>query len=556
MKNLRNIKNLSNNPDIIILLSKDGIYKNIWTNRPQDLVAPVEELLNKPIENILPAKIADNFKEKMNLAFKEDKIEKLNYKLKIKEKINYFEATFVGFEKNKVFSFIKNITDRKEIEKELQKSERRYRTLFENFPAIIWEEDFSEVISFAKEIKVGAEDIKNYFNKNPQKVNDLLKKIKVIDVNKTALDFYNAESKKELTENLDKLFNKKTREVFIEIVIAMLKGVKGFRRDTEALTLEGKKKDIRLEWKIPEDKDNYSNVYISILDIGERKMAERVNKRQNAYFQQLFDNSPEAIALLDNREHIIKVNDSFEDIFGYKHEEIEGRKINDIILPSDYEEEGKEITQKVKEGYTVESESVRKTKSGKKIFVSIKGYPITYNDKQLGVYAIYNDITVRKKEENKIKYLSFHDQLTDLYNRRFFEEERDRLENSRDLPISIIVADMDGLKAINDNYGHKKGDEYLKIIAEIIESSVREADIVARIGGDEFAILLPSANKRIASEIENRILVKSKERSKKLKEPLSISTGSATKNKFKESLEEVFKIADKQMYRNKESKKE
>ena len=556
MKNKNNLKNLSNNPDIIILLNKEGIYKNIWTNRPQDLVAPVQELINKPVEKILIPEISKKFKQKMKLAIKKDKMQKFNYKLCIKDKIAYFEASFVAFEENKIFCFIKNVTDKKEIEKELQKSEKRYRTLFENFPAIIWEEDFSEVIRYAKKIKEETEDIEKYLTENPQIVNELLNKIKIIDVNKTALDFYNAKSKKEIINNLEKLFNQNTKKSIIEIISAMLRGIKGFRRDTEALTLDGMKKDIRLEWKIPEEKNDYSKVYISILDIGERKMAERVNKRQNAYFQQLFDNSPEAIALLDNREHIIKINDSFEETFGYKQDEIEGRQINDIILPSDYEDEGIEITKRVSKGHTVESESVRKTKSGEEIFVSIKGYPITYNGKQLGVYAIYNDITVRKKEENKIKYLSFHDQLTDLYNRRFFDEERDRLDSSRELPISIIVADMDGLKAINDNYGHKQGDEYLKIIAEIIESSVREADIVARIGGDEFAILLPNANKKIASEIENRILIRSKERSKKLKKPLSISTGSATKNKFAESLEEVFKIADKRMYKNKDDKKE
>ena len=254
--------------------------------------------------------------------------------------------------------------------------------------------DFSKVKNAAEELKIDRDNIENYLKNNRQKLNYLLKKIEIIDVNETALDFYEAKSKKELSNNLDKLYTKNTENVFAEIIAGMLTGVKGFSRETEALTLDGKKRDIRLEWKIPEDENNYSNVYISIFDIGERKMAERVNKRQNAYFQQLFDNSPEAIALLDNREHIIKVNDSFEKIFEYKQEEIEGKKINDIILPSDYEEEGKEITNKVKKGYTVESESIRKTKSGKEIYVSIKGYPIKYKGKQLGVYAIYNDITV------------------------------------------------------------------------------------------------------------------------------------------------------------------
>ena len=554
--NLKSIKSLSNNPDIIILFNQDGIYKKIWTNRPQDLIAPEQELLNDSIDNILPTKIAKKLKNKIKISLKKEKIQKLNYKLEIKGKVNYFEATLVAFQKNKVFCFIKNITNSKKLQEELYESEKRYHTLFENFPAVIWEADFSDVKKYAERLNEDCKNIEVYLNNNLQKLNNLLEKIKVIDVNETALNFYNAESKNELYNNLDKLWNNKIREVFVEIISAMLRGIKGFRRDTETLTLDDKRKDIRLEWKVPKYLDDYSKLYISIFDIGERKMAERVNKRQNAYFQQLFDNSPEAIALLDNREHIIKINESFEKIFGYKQVEIEGRKINDIILPPDFEYEGQEITKKVSKGYTVDSESVRLTKSGKEIYVSIKGYPITYNGKQLGVYAIYNDISVRKKEENKIKYLSFHDQLTDLYNRRFFDEERNRLEKSRDLPISIIVADMDGLKIINDNYGHKKGDKYLKIVAEIIANSVRKDDIVARIGGDEFAVLLPKADKQVALEIEDRILNKSKEKSKKLKETISISTGSATKNKNVESLEKIFKIADKRMYKDKESKKE
>ncbi|MGM0409885.1 MAG: diguanylate cyclase [Bacillota bacterium] len=555
MKNIVDLKNSSKNPDIIIAMDEKGNYKNIWTNKPEDLVAPIKELKDKNVEEILPLIIAKNYKRYINLAIESKEIQKYQYKLKLKKGINFFETLFIAIDNNKVLAFINNITDRKNIKDKLRKTESRYHTLFENFPAVIWEEDFSEIKKYVDSLKNKNVNLSKYLDENPDEVEKVLTMINVIDVNKTSLKFYNADSKEEIYNNFDKLFTKKGKEVFKEIIVAIAKEERKFRSDSVTKTLDGKRKDIRIEWKIAEDDINYSRVYLSIFDVSERKLAEKVIKRQHAYFQQLFDNSPEGIVLLDNREQVIKINDSFEKIFGYSQSEIEGRKINNLIIPEEKRSEGSQISQDVKEGATVEKESIRQTKIGEKINVSIKGYPIIYEGQKLGVYAIYSDISDRKREEEKNIYLSFHDQLTDLYNRRYFEEELVRLNKSRNLPISIIVADMDGLKKINDKFGHKEGDRYIKMIAEIINSSVREADIVARIGGDEFAILLPEADIRIAKNIEKRISKKCKEKSQSLKVPIRISTGSASKNSIDKNLDEIFKTADSKMYDMKESKK-
>ena len=112
------------------------------------------------------------------------------------------------------------------------------------------------------------------------------------------------------------------------------------------------------------------------------------------------------------------------------------------------------------------------------------------------------ELLIFKKE---IEHLSFHDEMTDLYNRRYFENEMERLNKSRRLPISIVIADMDELKQINDNYGHKMGDRYIKKAAEIINSATRSGDVVARIGGDEFVIILPGTNTNLAKELCERI---------------------------------------------------
>ena len=170
--------------------------------------------------------------------------------------------------------------------------------------------------------------------------------------------------------------------------------------------------------------------------------------------------------------------------------------------------------------------------------------------------TLFHDITTMKEREERIRYLSFHDKLTGLYNRRYFENEMDKYNKSRLNPFSIIIIDLDKLKRINDNYGHNIGDEYLKKTAHILSEITRVEDIVARIGGDEFAIILPETDKKKANKIVRRIKSKFEEINKKEDLPmqLSISLGLATANDNKEDINEVYIRADKQMYQNKLTK--
>ncbi|MGI6329089.1 MAG: sensor domain-containing diguanylate cyclase [Dethiobacteria bacterium] len=192
------------------------------------------------------------------------------------------------------------------------------------------------------------------------------------------------------------------------------------------------------------------------------------------------------------------------------------------------------------------------TENGEKRWVYSSMFPVFEGGNCLEAIRMEMDITERKKAEERLEYLSTHDPLTGIYNRAYFEEEMRRLENPRFRPVSIIVCDVDDLKLINDTFGHGKGDSLLKAVAETIKSPFRSSDVIARIGGDEFVILLPLTSMAVALEACRRINESIEEYNRKNPElPLSVSLGVSTNTDPDTPLIETFKEADSDMYNNK-----
>jgi diguanylate cyclase (GGDEF)-like protein len=160
-----------------------------------------------------------------------------------------------------------------------------------------------------------------------------------------------------------------------------------------------------------------------------------------------------------------------------------------------------------------------------------------------------------KQNEHTLRHLSTHDALTGLYNRLYFEEELARLEPSRQFPVSIVVSDLDDLKRVNDTQGHAAGDALLKHAARILKQAFRAEDIVARIGGDEFAVILPNADAEVARYAIDRIHSASLENPlPPPSPPLTMSVGMCTADKG-DSLYNTLKTADMEMYKNKAAKR-
>lgn len=239
----------------------------------------------------------------------------------------------------------------------------------------------------------------------------------------------------------------------------------------------------------------------------------------------------------DSDGKIELMNKQAENLIEWYQNDAVGRPVKDIfILEKDVDSSGFEYLQ---------------TRKGKSI-------PIEYSISKIygkegtsqGQVYVFRDVTDKRDKAKAIEYLSYHDQLTGLLNRRFFEEEMIRLESDEYLPVTLVMLDVNGLKLINDAFGHNAGDELLKTAAGIIMTGCTAGGTLSRIGGDEFVLLLPNTETEVAEKILEKII---DEVNQSQSDPviLSISYGIATKTDESLILHDVFKIAEDLMYRNK-----
>jgi len=250
----------------------------------------------------------------------------------------------------------------------------------------------------------------------------------------------------------------------------------------------------------------------------------------------LLENIRDGVIVLDRNNRIIEINPIIKKII--KSAEVLGKDIKSFWPKySDYLSGHSAVDRELSVG----------TGSNKKIYdVQVSPYS-DYRGDHISTIVSLRDITERKKTEEKLRYLSFHDKMTGLYNRAFFEEELKRLDVDRELPISVVMGDADGLKLINDTFGYEKGDDLLINIGRIIKNACRKADVIARWGGDEYAILLPRTSEETALKVVERIENNCTSASSHDSMPISISLGVATKTDTSQAIKEIIRQAEDRM---------
>ena len=268
--------------------------------------------------------------------------------------------------------------ERKQAEKALEESEAKYRTLFEQSrdPLFITTRDGN-----------------------------------LVDVNQSFLDLFGYTREEAIGLDVQRMYVNPDDRLRYQQEIEKEGAVRDY--ELKLCKKDGREIECLLTATVRKSKDKGILGYQGIIhDITERKRAEEALERQKAYFQQLFDNSPDAIVLLDTDDKVMNINKGFEALFGYRIDEVKGRFINDIIIPEDHIEEASALSRASLNNQVVRKETVRKRNDDSLVDVSILGYPIRFGNKVVGVYAIYSDITERKRAGEERRELEHRAYLT------------------------------------------------------------------------------------------------------------------------------------------------
>jgi len=305
------------------------------------------------------------------------------------------------------------------------------------------------------------------------------------------------------------------------------------------------------------------DVFALIRNITERKKMEESLRNSQQEFASLFQSNPEATLYLDKKGNIQNANLRFTELFGYALEEIIGKNIDSgLIQPPDKMKESKELTRKAFKGDYISIETIRKKKDGTLFPVLLSASPLYIEGKYQGVIGIYQDISKRKEMEEKIEKLVRIDSLTGCYNRRYGMEllyRQMKLSQRSQSPLLLAFLDIDNFKTINDTFGHNEGDKVLKEVVELFRSSLREVDIICRMGGDEFLLAFPDSSLQEVPLIRDRLQKKLTQLNKDIDKDytISLSMGFSEYVSGKpKTMDELIAIADQEMYKEKKISKE
>lgn len=320
---------------------------------------------------------------------------------------------------------------------------------------------------------------------------------------------------------------------------------KTFNHSYRILTKDGEIRWIEERILYEKENDKITSEKGIIFDVTERKKLEEALEKSKERYQRIFENSSVIIFTMTLEGHVSAINKMFERTLGYDHDFV-NHHISELLV--DIEDASLFLTMG-KESYD-ESFDVDVWCKNKKVkTLNVSTNIIDSIGEEIEIVAV--DVSEKKKDEQKIRYLSFHDKLTNVYNRAYFDDIVEALDRDGRYPFSIIIGDMNGLKDLNDHYGHKKGDILLKSMAEICLKSCRDSDVVCRIGGDEFAIICPDTPEKGAASICDRIRHFCSETTVEHIGHPSIALGYSTKISKETTIDQIFKQADNNMYRNK-----
>ncbi|QOW41828.1 MULTISPECIES: sensor domain-containing diguanylate cyclase [Acinetobacter] len=399
-------------------------------------------------------------------------------------------------------------------------------------PIALWLEDFSEI---KKQFELwraqGIQDLRGYLLEDPSRVIECARKIKILSVNQKTLELYEAQDLQHLISNLEQIFKGDMASTHIDELISLWEGQTEFSSQAVNYSLNGKRLDIQLRGTVvPSHEHDLSLVLVSTENITPYTAARRQADQQRLLAESRFVYSPTSLwvedfsrikSRLDQLCHlgiddfntfldvhpdfiqqcirdvlIIDVNQATLDLFGAPDKNTLLQNIHKFFAGEMQHTFREQLIELWNGNIHHQREAINYALDGsiRHVLLQFTVFP-GYEEDWSTVQVALTDITARKKAENYLEYLGKHDVLTKLLNRSHYSEEVNRLERSSLRPVSSIYIDMNGLKVVNDAFGHDSGDDLLRRTGELLNQLVQNTQYSAcRIGGDEFVILLPGAD--------------------------------------------------------------
>ena len=460
-------------------------------------------------------------------------------------------------------------------------SNDHFESLFEYAPISLWEQDYSGIKNFLDGLRAnGVNDLGKYLDEHPDDIYKSMGLIKVKHVNRETIHMFGAKDEPELLANLDRMFRDEMRSHWRSELTALWNGEREWSGNGINYRLDGEALQIRLHWRIlPECESNWECVLVSIENITALKKAEERFKDlfehapislweedYGALKQELdrlraqgvvdlkshLESDPEAVRRFMGMLRVLDVNQKTLEMFSAPDKETLLANLDKVFRDEMGSHFASELLDMWNGKTYYEREGVNYSLSGDPVNVHLHWtlMPGHENDFRWVLVAL-QDVTARKKAEEYLRYLGTHDVMTGLHNRAFFEETLQNLEANRKDPVGFIIVDLNGLKTTNDTLGHHAGDKLIRRAAEVLKAGIENGYFAARIGGDEFIIMMPGANEQMTREMAERVQSLVMVNNTYYREPeLSLSIGAATSEPGV-SLEKTISFADDAMYRDK-----
>ena len=457
--------------------------------------------------------------------------------------------------------------------------------MFDLAPVSLWLEDYSGIRDlFDDWRRAGIVDLAAFLRQDLGRARDCAARIRVVKVNRRTLDMFEARDRDHLVANLDRIFAGDMATTFTQELVQLWEGKTRFSSLTVNYSLGGRRVDVQLGGAVlPGHEARWDRVMVALEDVTERETARRRLAESGAYARGLFEHSPVSLwvedfsaikALLDalrargitdfrtftdvhpdfvercmGEIRVVDVNRHTLELLEARDKATLLERLGDVFR-DDMRQNFREQLVDLWDGKLFQRrEVVNYTLSGQALHLHMQFSVLPGHEADWSLVQVaLTDITARKKAEAYLEFLGNHDVLTKLYNRTFYVEELNRLQRRGPTPVSIVIVDLDGLKVANDGWGHEAGDALLRRAGEVLASAIAKPCHAARIGGDEFALILPGNDAdqaaQVVADIED---LQAMNNQFYPGVALRLSIGAAT-SRAGERLEETARRADAAMY--------